>query len=77
MAVDFQQIIDGIDAAILKAIEAGGVVEYSIAGRALRRYDINELTRLRDKYQAMLNRQNGQPCINMKRARYRGNRFGC
>jgi len=77
MPIDYQALVDSVDAAILKAMESGGVQEYQIAGRGLKRYTLKELCDMRDKYQSMLNRQKGQSCINIKPMRYRGNRFGC
>jgi hypothetical protein len=77
MPVDYAALIESIDLAIQKAIENGGVVEYTIGNRGLKRYTLQELWDMRANYSALLRAENNGTCFRQKRARFRSDRFGC
>lgn len=54
-----QEMLDAVEAAILKCLETGGVVSYSIDGRTVQRAGFDELSRLRDKLKAQLANEKG------------------
>ena len=49
--------LDAIDAAIRAIIEGGVVQEYKIGSRDVKKYELSELIMLRDKYKAMVVRE--------------------
>lgn len=57
-AAEYQTIIDAIDAAILNYYQNGGVIEYDIDGRRVRR-DLSGAQRDRAKYVALLSATQG------------------
>ena len=77
MPVDYDALVESIDLAIQKAIENGGVVEYSIGGRALKRYKLQELWDMRANYAALARSTAAGSCLRQKRATHRSDRFGC
>jgi len=62
MAVSSQSLLDSVEAAIKAAMDAGGVVEYQLAGaRRVRRYELGELMRMRRELKVEIARANRSP----------------